>query len=266
MAHEYMGRVVTPGDNYVPAAFPFDPKTGDRSASAPLFQLDNSWHQFGLHGPAKQREFDIVRSDQSSVTFRFDSRQAQNYRYPSKLLITTKHSLLDGTHRVDEELENVGDEFTIVGGGSHSMNAKYPAGTMLGPEICFNAAGALVRDPRFPNEAMPIAECRPIAPEDDFSKPRVPQSRYDHSFTGWDGRATAFWKALGLKLEIVDVSEQPTQFVHLWYDAEKGTWAIEPVIAPGNAFNLVGFECGVRVLAPGEKLSYSHEYRWSLVS
>ena len=196
----------------------------------PDVELDTMYHQHALHGIIQMGQFGYVGPlllTSKSIEMNYDSRTDKNKpKLLSDLTAETTYSLEGSSLEVFTKITNVGDRSMPVTGDSHPFLAKYPMGTMKAPELTFNA------------EEMPDGEPHSIRGEDDFSIGMVPEERYDNVFMGWDGVFKAKKKEIGLELLLEDISETTTPFLHLWFNQGFGTWAPEPVTAPGNAFKL----------------------------
>lgn len=113
---------------------------------------------------------------------------------------------------------------------------------------------------------IPAGPPEALAPDFDFSKPTVvpPDRKYDHCFSGYDGKGSIAWPKAGVKLDY-DCSSNVTHLV-FYNPPDKPWFAAEPAANANNGVNLLDRgdpTHGVIKLPAGAELTASFAMRVS---
>lgn len=194
----------------------------------------------------------------------WDVAEASGHRAELTLRHAVPHTPLDYRARQLFDLEDDGLSVTIE--VTNTGDGPMPAGVGLHPYfvrtegVTMRARVAhvwLADERNIPKEHVPVPA------RWDFAKaPRVATLEMDNCFDGWDGHAEIAWPEHGLTLGI----EAEPAFGHLvvYVPPKENFFCVEPVSNANDGFNLLDRgvpDTGVRVLAPGERLSGTIRFR-----
>jgi aldose 1-epimerase len=194
----------------------------------------------------------------------WDVAEASGHRAELTLRHAVPHTPLDYHARQVFELKDDGLSVTIE--VTNAGNGPMPAGVGLHPYfvrtegVTLRASLArvwLADERNIPKEHVPLRA------RWDFAKaPRVATLEMDNCFDEWNGQAEIHWPEADLELRI----EAEPIFEHLVVYVPPGEnfFCVEPVSNANDGFNLLDrgvTGTGVRVLAPGERLTGTVRFR-----
>lgn len=197
------------------------------------------------HGDVRNRPWQVIASDETSITFGFNSRDFSDINWPWAFTAQIRYELRDAEFITRLTLTNTDTTPMPAGLGLHPYFAVDG-----GPTLQLRAAGW------YQNDAQSLPTGAAVSPPErlNFAPPRSLMGlKLDDVLSGWDGEARLAWPTRALR------AHATPELAHVvLFSAPDSSFAIEPVSNATDAFNLVnkGIEgTGMRVLAPHESLS-----------
>lgn len=202
------------------------------------------------HGDVRNRPWQVVQADASSLIYRLETRDFPDFNWPWTFSMQQTYRLRGSLLEHTLELSNQSDKPMPAGFGIHPYFERHLAGSHE-CTVQFRAKGYYATDESLiPTEAMSA-----VPPHLDFSVARSAGERQINGvYGGFGGDIKVAWPGSGVGMHI----RTDPIFEHLVvFTAPDGTLALEPVTNATDGFNLMamGLEGhGVVVLEPGQSM------------
>lgn len=194
--------------------------------------------RLAIHGFGWKRKWEVSNQSSDMLELTLEDRTSP---WPSSYRAVHRFTLDDASFTASLSLTNIGTAPMPAGIGFHPYFPRGDAEMRIGLE------GKWEQDPRgLPEAFVPSGW-------DGRSFQKVADTRLDHSFSGWDGKAQIRWPKRDLAVAM-SASESVREAVI--YVPEDDYFCVEPVSHLTNAMfaNDKAKQRGWRVLAPGETL------------
>lgn len=90
-----------------------------------LYKLDGKVYQMNQHGFARDNEFELIKHDNTSATYRFKDNEETLKKYPFKFELTIKYTLINNIIKIEWIVENKNDKVMSFSIGAHpAFNLK----------------------------------------------------------------------------------------------------------------------------------------------
>ncbi len=220
------------------------------------FTFDGKAHQLdgagkhAIHGALRKLPWQVVRTDDSSLSAVHDSREHGPVNWPWPMRATVDYKLEGKALRSRITITNRGESNMPAGTGWHPYFVRRIADA--GPELTLPVSGVF---PDADGDCLPDGDSVALPAALDFRarKPLAEDVRIDRCLTGLDGSIGIRWPDAGIALSLT--ASANCRFLVL-YNPDRPHFAVEPVTNANDGFNLDarGIDGGTTRLAPGESL------------
>lgn len=227
------------------------------------YQLKNP-KGHAIHGDTMSRPWKVGRLEKNSLRCSLHSADFPDFNWPWSVEFTAEFALEEDALVQRISIRNRGTTTMPAGFGWHPYYLRTLTKTDEPVLLQMNCAGIY---PDTNGNCIPAGPPVPPTPEFEFIKPRaIPTDRkFDHCFSGYDGKGTIAWPQSGVKVAY-ECSKNVTHLV-FYSPPDKPWFALEPAANANNGVNLMAAgesTHGIIALPPDDELKASFTTRVSL--
>ncbi|MCF7790553.1 MAG: hypothetical protein K9L78_02840 [Victivallales bacterium] len=206
-----------------------------------------------IHGDVRKRQWEIETETEDKLRFSFNSSDYDNINWPWPFHAAAQYSLEKNRFISVIEIKNLGSKNMPAGCGWHPFfNRKLTDGDSVYMKMQVESVY-----PDTDGDCIPCAPPVEPEPEQDFTQGKFidPEEYIDSCFSGYNGNGYIHWTESNIKLNY-SCSENCSHLII--FNPDKPFFAVEPVTNANdgvNLFNKKGYNSGIKVLAPGKKLT-----------